>query len=306
MAEQSLEKEAGGLEDEDEDEGEDEEDLSGLADLFKFAVDDYSTRTFTFGTLKQELLCLNRASTGLEDTGQIVWPVSVLTSWWLVSNQKLLKDKILVEVGSGCGLCGLVASQFCRASIMTDNNEQILDVLSKNADNQASKEAGGDSHRRIYHSELTWGASESISALQGGLLEKLCPGSAMVDIVIGADVFHRSFGDPRFLFDTIKQLFAGSKVPQESQTGLFVCGFTDRGRDWAEWSKEVLEAATEYGFQRVEVDPSTFLPRGLLLEDIIKSTNGGLYGRNPMHLYLFSLPAARSSVTAATSVNNEQ
>jgi predicted nicotinamide N-methyase len=50
-----------------------------------------------------------------------------------VRHKDLFKGKTLLELGSGVGLAGLVASHFARAPVLlTDGEAYIVDVLKKN------------------------------------------------------------------------------------------------------------------------------------------------------------------------------
>jgi predicted nicotinamide N-methyase len=46
-----------------------------------------------------------------EDVGFVMWPSAVVLSKWLLLHPKILQDKSILELGSGCGLTGLVAGQ---------------------------------------------------------------------------------------------------------------------------------------------------------------------------------------------------
>lgn len=72
----------------------------------------YESQEFDFGVIKQKLLCSHAASTDHDLTGQVVWPVSAFLSCYLVAHRDEITGKNIVELGSGAGLSGLVASQF--------------------------------------------------------------------------------------------------------------------------------------------------------------------------------------------------
>jgi Lysine methyltransferase len=44
-------------------------------------------------------------------TGLGIWPAAVLLSRWLVEKQDLLRGKVVVELGAGCGLPALAAGK---------------------------------------------------------------------------------------------------------------------------------------------------------------------------------------------------
>jgi hypothetical protein len=73
--------------------------------------------------------------TEFDMTGQIVWPVSILASWYLVSvGETLLRpSKKAIELGAGCGLCGFVASHFLEDVVITDGEPTVTDIIRGNA-----------------------------------------------------------------------------------------------------------------------------------------------------------------------------
>lgn len=53
----------------------------------------------------------------------------------IVEHKDLFLDKTLLELGSGVGLAGLVASHFAKAPVLlTDGEDYIVDVLKKNVE----------------------------------------------------------------------------------------------------------------------------------------------------------------------------
>ena len=58
-------------------------------------------------------------------TGQILWPAATLLAEYLEAHaqQWLTGCPCAVELGSGLGMAGLLASQFCKMVILTDHNE---------------------------------------------------------------------------------------------------------------------------------------------------------------------------------------
>lgn len=69
-------------------------------------------------------------------TGWTVWASSVLLSRWLLENAATLSGKTVVELGSGCGLAGILAARSSKAStvLLTDYQEHTLQNLRFNID----------------------------------------------------------------------------------------------------------------------------------------------------------------------------
>eukprot|EP00978_Attheya_sp_CCMP212_P036022 scaffold160320_cov29-Attheya_sp.AAC.2 len=74
------------------------------------------------------------ASTDFDLTGQILWPASVLLGHYLASpsGRALIDGNNVVELGTGCGLPGLVVAHFCCQAIVTDGNDIVVNLLQQN------------------------------------------------------------------------------------------------------------------------------------------------------------------------------
>ena len=68
-----------------------------------------------------------------DETGTILWPAAQMLADYLAKHEGLLRGRnAAVELGSGIGLVGLLASLFCR-TVLTDHNAHVLDVLRRSA-----------------------------------------------------------------------------------------------------------------------------------------------------------------------------
>eukprot|EP00611_Tribonema_gayanum_P003069 TRINITY_DN12397_c0_g1_i4.p1 TRINITY_DN12397_c0_g1~~TRINITY_DN12397_c0_g1_i4.p1 ORF type:complete len:389 (-),score=129.26 TRINITY_DN12397_c0_g1_i4:246-1412(-) len=94
-----------------------------------FLQQDYVLQSFTFGGVFQDLYCSQAASTDFDLTGQIVWPISEYMAWLVRLSPAAFAGKRVVELGAGCGLSGLVASQYAAATALTDGSDVVLDLL---------------------------------------------------------------------------------------------------------------------------------------------------------------------------------
>ena len=155
----------------DDDQNDESDDLYGL-----FICEDYQERLFQFEELSQAVLCSGMSSTAHDLTGQIVWPACVLLSWFIYRHKDLFSGKVVLELGAGCGLAGLVASNYSDHTYITDGNDVVLRLLHRNKAHLKRD--------NITISKLMWGAV--------GDIENLFPAgdSSVVypDVIIGADV----------------------------------------------------------------------------------------------------------------------
>jgi len=65
---------------------------------------------------------------------KVMWPSAVILARWIMSNRLLLSNKSIMELGSGCGLTGLVAAfAVCNSKVIqTDVSDVVLDNLQRN------------------------------------------------------------------------------------------------------------------------------------------------------------------------------
>lgn len=151
-------------------EGKDYEEEEGLGQLF--ICEEYSPQTFCFGDLHQRLLGSNMSCTAHDLTGQIVWPAARLLAHFMHSQRSSLADRVVLELGAGCGLAGYVAANYCKRCFVTDGNEIVVRLL---AQNKEFLQATNVEVRR-----LVWADIDQLQCL----LEESDP----IDLVIGADV----------------------------------------------------------------------------------------------------------------------
>lgn len=132
-----------------------EEDSDFALDSF-FLNEDYVIKSFVFGEeqedaeqqLTQSLLCSNSSCTSHDLTGQIIWPAAMLLSFFMYSLRLQLRSSCVLELGSGCGLAGFVAANYCETSIVTDGNEVVMRLLARN------QQLIGNAN--IYAKQLIW------------------------------------------------------------------------------------------------------------------------------------------------------
>ena len=65
--------------------------------------------------------------------GYVLWNSAVILSRWLVTNEKvLIRNKSVLEIGAGLGLCGLVATRYAKAMTLSDWTHELLNNLNVN------------------------------------------------------------------------------------------------------------------------------------------------------------------------------
>ncbi|PRP79622.1 hypothetical protein PROFUN_12812 [Planoprotostelium fungivorum] len=116
------------------------------------------------------------------ESASCIWDASlVMSSWFCQQDEEILrqwKNSRCLEIGSGCGLSGIVMSATCAEMIATDLGE-VMPILHRNVDKSGSilKELLGADGVNIKSQELFWG--NDCSAL-----------SPPFDIIIGSDIVY--------------------------------------------------------------------------------------------------------------------
>jgi len=72
--------------------------------------------------------------TPIEFVGLQVWRGALLLADFIIANEQLFKDAVILELGSGSGLVGIIAGRFCRLCYLTDYHETILLNCQRNID----------------------------------------------------------------------------------------------------------------------------------------------------------------------------
>ncbi|KUF84809.1 lysine methyltransferase METTL21E protein [Phytophthora nicotianae] len=103
-------------------------------------------------------------TTKVDGLGGEVWAGAlVLCEFLETHDQEVVRERDVIELGAGCGLCGLVAASLgAKTTVLTD---EFPDLLARNiAKNQhiwEEREADGSS-AIVSSGELEWGVAESI------------------------------------------------------------------------------------------------------------------------------------------------
>ncbi|OQR88826.1 hypothetical protein THRCLA_10075, partial [Thraustotheca clavata] len=70
--------------------------------------------------------------TGQPKTGYLLWGAAVILARWIHLNRQLFHGQTVLEVGSGLGLCGIVAAAYSDQITLTDYQQDTLDALQYN------------------------------------------------------------------------------------------------------------------------------------------------------------------------------
>ncbi|XP_006658031.1 protein N-terminal and lysine N-methyltransferase efm7 [Oryza brachyantha] len=214
---------------------EEEEDDVVCLDASFFVDRSYEITTFSFGSQVLHLLCLRAASTDYDLTGQLVWPGAVLMNTYLSEHPETVKDHSVIELGSGVGITGILCSRFCKEVVLTDHNDEVLEIIKKNIEMQS---CSGNDNSVLTAEKLEWGNHAHIS----NIIEKHPAG---FDLVLGADIcFQQS--SISCLFDTVERLL-------RIQAGKcrFILAYVSRAKVM---DVLVLKEAEKHGMHVKEVD----------------------------------------------------
>lgn len=201
------------------------------------AVDEVSGSSSASTDVSVTLDALAAASTDFDLTGQIIWTCSIVTSWYIAHlARRDVIDEDVLELGAGCGLCGLTAALWARSVWLTDFEPEVLSLMERNA-----------ARVRVARvAKLSWGDATDHVALE------VSAGRVTWRVIVGADVIYWSHAVP-LLFDTVARLLA-------RDGGVFICGFTDRVNGLRDATEA---AASAVGLKWTCVALDTFLPNPL-------------------------------------------
>ena len=145
---------------------------------------------------------------GFESESEQIWNSTGLTLWrsshylcdYLVENAPMLQDKRIIELGSGLGRCGILASK-----LVDDSEESSSTVYLTDGDSdtllqlRANIELNG--HLQIRCHQLLWGTETATTFLKRHASDK------PFDLIFGSDLIYvEKVISP--LFDTVKALLS--------------------------------------------------------------------------------------------------
>ncbi|EAL64861.1 hypothetical protein DDB_G0285209 [Dictyostelium discoideum AX4] len=224
---------------------EDNDDMS-VGDLF--LNKSYVKKTLEYFGVNVNLNVLDSASTDFDLTGQVIWPSAQVLTQYIIKNQEEYKNKKILEVGSGVGVCGLFLAKLGQPCTLSDNNEVVLDLLRLNVE-----ESTADGYK-CDCIKLDWGNQEDMDNCL--LKSKDNDNSAGgFDMIIGSDIVYWKIGIVP-LFKTVSYL-----LKHNDENSRFVTCYQSRS---TQTDNYLLEQATLHGFEYEFKPIETFLDRSLL------------------------------------------
>ncbi|KAJ1667061.1 hypothetical protein EV178_001782 [Coemansia sp. RSA 1646] len=119
--------------------------------------------------LQEEQLTISHGTTGL-----LTWEAGLFLSDFFVEHPDIIRDKNVIELGSGCGLAGFTCAAMGAANVLcTDVNGNVLHILE---DNRKLNPSIVD---KIQVADLDWEDTNECARL-----------SKDVDVVIGSDILY--------------------------------------------------------------------------------------------------------------------
>jgi predicted nicotinamide N-methyase len=162
------------------------------------------------------------------DYGMYTWPCSAVLAQYVFFNRAEFAGKSVLELGSGTGLCGLVAAKCGAASVtFTDSHSAsaALDNCKRSAEDNALP-AGSFSVK-----PLTWGL------LSPGLLSSF----SGIDFILGSDCFF----DPEVFHKLVATVAYLLKL---NPGAVFVSSYQVRSADW-----HVVDLLEQWGLKSTSV-----------------------------------------------------
>ncbi|KAJ3698118.1 hypothetical protein LUZ61_001823 [Rhynchospora tenuis] len=222
--------------------GGDDDDDEGIISLdSSFFVDrSYELTEFTFGSNSLQLLCLRSASTDYDLTGQLVWPGAVLMNNYLSNHAEILSGRSVIELGSGIGITGILCSRFCKEVVLTDHNDEVLEIIRKNIELEASKR--NQNLPGLTAEKLEWGNQEHIQQI-------------LQTRHSGFDILSFQQSSVPHLFDTVQQL-----LQIKGKGCKFILAYVSRAKTM---DTMVVNEAIQHGMRISEVEGTRTTVSGL-------------------------------------------
>eukprot|EP01120_Amphizonella_sp_Union-15-10_P016767 TRINITY_DN9043_c0_g1_i2.p1 TRINITY_DN9043_c0_g1~~TRINITY_DN9043_c0_g1_i2.p1 ORF type:complete len:250 (+),score=36.90 TRINITY_DN9043_c0_g1_i2:100-750(+) len=191
----------------------------------------YDNKTFSFGDIKIVVDYIKTlapsdavafVSSGYDVTGLKLWPATKALCRYILENQEKFQKRKILELGSGAGLSGLLVSHFCETVLLTDGNDECLELLGRNINANIDKTKDSN----VGCQKLEWG--KDIDFYKTKFPE-------LFDVILGADIIYSAESIP-LLLKTVKELLKPS--------GFFLLVYVSRSTDL----DKVLERHLEQSF----------------------------------------------------------
>ncbi|KAM9977015.1 hypothetical protein ACTFIR_010867 [Dictyostelium discoideum] len=225
----------------------DDNDDMSVGDLF--LNKSYVKKTLEYFGVNVNLNVLDSASTDFDLTGQVIWPSAQVLTQYIIKNQEEYKNKKILEVGSGVGVCGLFLAKLGQPCTLSDNNEIVLDLLRLNVE-----ESTADGYK-CDCIKLDWGNQEDMDNCLLKSKDDDNSAAGGFDMIIGSDIVYWKIGIVP-LFKTVSYL-----LKHNDDNSRFVTCYQSRS---TQTDNYLLEQATLHGFEYEFKPIETFLDRSLL------------------------------------------
>jgi len=120
--------------------------------------------------------------TSMELVGLQVWRGALLLADFIINHEQLFKESVVLELGSGCGIVGIVAGRISKLCFLTDYNLDVLSNCQRNV----------DLNQHLYGSLIQ-------DPVRVRLLNLLSPLGSFPACLLGASSFHWTETDLSYL-----------------------------------------------------------------------------------------------------------
>ena len=171
-------------------------------------------------------------------SGMSIWRGAEVLCEYLQDHSKLIKDKTVLELGSGVGLCGIIVHKLgARRVLVTDGDIDVLNNLRENV--QINCPTSNNDNNSVSCPQLIWGKNlNEFKKLYG-----------TSQVIIATDVMYIT-ASIHPLFQTVRELLATNENDKEEAQdddggGVFICVNLN---DWQAPMETVLDIAKQYDF----------------------------------------------------------
>ena len=192
--------------------------------------------TFEYEEIDQTIV-LRGKSLISQSTGLALWTCSQILCGYLLDNPHHVKDKCVLELGAGLGLCGIVAHHLGASRVLTtDGDVNVLENLRYNIKLNSSQSGSSDENNTnvvaqsvISCPQLVWGKE----------LHEFEQVHGQQNVIVGADIFYAPENiDP--IWQTVDKLL--------KPDGSFLLAFCPHKVSIG----KVLDKARQFGFSWVK------------------------------------------------------
>lgn len=215
---------------------------------------DYDKESFSFGDVNVEVYLSNSATTDYDLTGQVLWPSVRVLCHFMVSpeGRKILSGALhVLELGSGVGLTGIVASMIARKVTLSDHIPLILELIERNIVLNSSRTVNVPSSVL-----LDW--TNPSGATPEGILSK-----GSIDVIMASDCVY-GVDAVAGIVETLDYYL--------SPGGVCIMSYKIR---WLDVDRTLRESLAEHGYLLREVPLRSFMEEDDIAEEI--KTDGFMF-----------------------------